>query len=306
MNRTSWVIGASGLLGQHVATAISDSGRQLVLADITWSDRPLARRQLADGITALLASGGEWEIVWCAGAGVVATPEADLAREVEQFTWFLEDLAAHDLTDGAFFLVSSAGGIWAGTGLPDNDERTEPRPLAAYGIAKLQMEDALAAAVADTGLRAWVGRATNLYGPGQRLDKGQGLVSTLCRAVLTGEPMTLRASLETRRDYLHITDCAALVVAGLDRVRAETGSGLVVKILCHGTSSSIQDVIDAVGSAAGEQPPTVLDDDRASAPGQVLESGFTSVVWPELNALASTSLEAGVASTLADLAERTR
>ena len=48
--------------------------------------------------------------------------------------------ARSDASRGAFFLASSAGGVYAGVGASPYDEFSPTKPLAAYGWAKLRAE----------------------------------------------------------------------------------------------------------------------------------------------------------------------
>ena len=63
-----------------------------------------------------------------------------------------------------------------------------------------------------------IGRIANLYGPGQNMAKAQGLISQICRAHLSGQPLSIYVSLDTLRDYLFAPDAAALIKGGLDRL----------------------------------------------------------------------------------------
>ena len=116
------------------------------------------------------------------------------------------------------FLASSAGGVYAGsTGAPFT-EHTPPAPISPYGLAKLRSEEVATAFAVRTGTALLVGRLANLYGPGQDLDKPQGLISQLCRAQLTRQPLSVYVSLDTRRDYLFVDDAAAMAVSALGAV----------------------------------------------------------------------------------------
>jgi hypothetical protein len=54
-----------------------------------------------------LAGGGPWDIAWCSGAGVVATPREVLVAELEQFRAFTADLTRVGAgSDVAAFLAS--------------------------------------------------------------------------------------------------------------------------------------------------------------------------------------------------------
>ena len=89
------------------------------------------------------------------------------------------------------------------------DERTEPRPLVAYGRAKLAMEEAVRRARAPPASASVLGRLANVYGPGQTLGKPQGLLSQLCLADATGRPLPVFVSMDTIRDYLYAGDAGA-------------------------------------------------------------------------------------------------
>ncbi len=111
---------------------------------------------------------------------------------------------------GAFFLSSSAGGIYAGSSNPPFNESTTPQPLSPYGEAKLAQEQILRMTF-DGYLPLVIGRFSNLVGPGQNLAKQQGLVSQMCRAAINRQALSVFVPMETLRDYLYVDDAAAMV-----------------------------------------------------------------------------------------------
>jgi UDP-glucose 4-epimerase len=306
----TWVVGAGGLLGQHVRAA---SQGWVPPAPIPWHDPAAANEALRHGISALLehADARSWNIAWCAGAGVVATSQEHLDEERLVFSRFLDDLAdrAGASTRGAVFLASSAGAVYAGSAQPPFTERSEPRPLAPYGHVKLAMEEHLRAYARATGTPVLVGRIANLYGPGQNLSKPQGLVSQLCLTHLTGRPLPIYVSLDTMRDYLYVRDCAAMVVAALGAVRspaaADSGDAAVTKILASGRSTTIGALIGESVRLFRRRPRVVLAS-SPSARGQVRDLRLRSTHWPELDVYARTPLAVGLAATAQDVARRLR
>ena len=106
----TWVVGAGGLLGQHVRAA---SQGWVPPVPVPWHDPAAANDALRQGVSALLehADARPWNIAWCAGAGVVATSQEHLDEERLVFSRFLDDLAdrAGASPRGAVFLASSAG-----------------------------------------------------------------------------------------------------------------------------------------------------------------------------------------------------
>ncbi len=246
-----------------------------------------AARECAD---AAERSAADWSLVWCAGAGVVATPAAHCEAEARLFAAFTRALPTLPAT---VFLASSAGGVFAGSsGAPFTESHPE-RPLAPYGHAKLAMEHA-ARAMAQRGSRIVLGRLANLYGPGQDLSKPQGLVSQLCLSRLTGKPLQIYVSSDTMRDYLYVGDAAATVVAVLHRIAERPDGEVVVKIIASGQSTTVSGLLSAATRAFRKRPPVVYGAVRAS--GQVLDLRLRSQVWTDLDQ-ARTPLVVGLRAT---------
>jgi UDP-glucose 4-epimerase len=165
------------------------------------------------------------------------------------------------------------------------------------------MEERARLSAEHGGLRLLLGRIANLYGPGQRLTKPQGLISQICLTHATGRPLPVYVSTDTMRDYIYAPDAAAVVVAGLQRLTAELPPGeVVIKILASGMPVT-------VGHLLGEAR-RVLHRPLRTIPlagpgvGQVLDLRFRSRVWTDLDAFASTPLPAGLAGTAADVLRR--
>jgi UDP-glucose 4-epimerase len=305
----TWVIGGSGLLGQHVQAA---AARPFRGPSVPWSDREATKSALRQGIQRLLraADGDTWDIAWCAGAGVVGSSREHFETERAVFASFLDDLA--DLAEpaagdrvGAVFFASSAGGVYAGSSGPPFTESSDPRARSAYGEAKLAMEAALADFAETAQTPCLVGRIGNLYGPGQNLDKAQGLVSQICRTHLTGQPLLLYVPLDTMRDYIFAPDCAAMIVAGLAGLREQVagqrdGGRVVTKIMASGRSTTIAGLLGESARLFRRRPRVVVGA-SAAATGQVHDLRLHSIRWPELDRLTRTPLPVGLAATATDV-----
>lgn len=294
------VVGSGGLLGRHVRSTLERSGASVRTTSVPWHDPVAARAALRSELAAFVDSSpdGRVNIAWCAGAGVVSTPADELETEVSLFRDVLDDLRAalHPTTTRlAFFFASSVGGVYAGSADPPFTELSEPRPLVAYGRAKLAMEEALTAFCAETGSVALLGRITNLYGPGQKLSKPQGLVSQLCLAQLRGTPLPVWVSFDTIRDYLYVGDCAEMIVDALDGLHEHVrgaGSNAVVKILATGTGATLSAVIGETNRVFRRR--SRLRIPGAGTPGQARDLRVRSVVWPELDKRTQTPFSVGV------------
>lgn len=302
----SWVVGAGGLVGRHVVAELAATGHEVMTTAVPWDDEAASVAALTEAVDrfALARRGRPWSLAWCAGAGVVATGEEPLAVEVRVFERLTAAVAASVVPgeDGVVFLASSAGGVYAGSAPAPFDERTEPRPLVAYGRAKLAMEHQLSALVTSTGLRGVLGRLSNVYGPGQTLGKPQGLLSQLCLADATGRPLPVFVSMDTIRDYLYAGDAARMVARTIALARDEPAGTVVTKVLASGRPVTVGYLVSEARRVFHRPLRTIPV--GGSATGQVLDLRLESRVWTEVDALAATPLAAGLSRTSADVRAR--
>ncbi|HYN67154.1 MAG TPA: NAD(P)-dependent oxidoreductase, partial [Ornithinibacter sp.] len=302
----AWVVGAGGLVGRHVAAELAATGHEVLTTSVPWADEQESVRALTAAVEgfARARAGRPWVLAWCAGAGVVATGEDALAAEVRVFERATAALAASVVPGegGVVFLASSAGGLYAGSTPAPFDERTAPRPLVAYGRAKLAMEASVEALASATGVRAVLGRLANVYGPGQTLGKPQGLLSQLCLADATGRPLPVFVSMDTIRDYLYAGDAARMIVRSIALARDEPAGTVVAKVLASGRPVTVGYLVSEARRVF-HRPLRTIPVGGASA-GQVLDLRLESRVWPEVDALAATPLAAGLSRTSADVRAR--
>jgi UDP-glucose 4-epimerase len=288
-----WLIGR-GLLGGALVKRTSDElhyrsvrwgSVDTALADLRASALDLAARAATDPI----------RIYWTAGAGVTSTAPAKLTEEVQVFRSFLE--LVREIFPGRpdLFLASSVGGVYAGNPAPPFDEDSLTRPLSPYGEAKLAMEDALREHVELSGGRGLIGRLSNLYGPGQDMSKGQGLISVMARTYIDRRAASIFVPLDTIRDYIYVDDAAAIVIAGMSRLATQPSGSVIVKIVASSTGTTIASLLGEFARVRKARPLIVLGGGNAA--GQASDLRVISRVWTDLDAEARTTLPAGIDST---------
>ncbi|MFD3515326.1 NAD-dependent epimerase/dehydratase family protein [Streptomyces sp. NPDC058657] len=107
-------------------------------------------------------------------------------------------------------------------GAPDKDvlDGTETdRPKGEYDRQKLRAEELLLAADAEGVLRAASLRLPTVFGYGPASTaRDKGVVSTMVRRALSGEPLTMWHDGTVRRDLLYVEDAARAFAAALDHV----------------------------------------------------------------------------------------
>ena len=306
----AWTVGAGGLLGSSVRAAleardgIAEFDAQTKLPWGSDGDLADALATLGPRFLREATAQGGWAVVWCAGATVVASPAGAVDRDVQAFTLFLGALGAALAANpaaaslpGHLVLASSAGGVWGGhTGAPIA-EATPVLALSDYGRGHLRREAALAAFVTGhPAVRAAVVRLSNLYGPGQRLDKPQGLVSHIARSLIHRRPVHIYVSLDTVRDYLLADDAGHGVVdvLGLLRRMPDPPPEPVVKILASETETSVGALL-AVFRRVTRQRVAVTAGLSPLGRLQPASLRFRSGVWTEAGARGRTPLAEGVA-----------
>jgi UDP-glucose 4-epimerase len=290
-----WIIG-QGLLGQAIGRARPDAPFGV---RIPWSQPDRAVEALADGLHTFVsaaATDNRLEIFWSAGRAVTSTARELVLREAQIFERFLDVLGGMHDSDRARLVVvlaSSVGGAYAGSSSPPFSEATPEAPASAYGEGKLLMEAALAEATAAGGWRSAVGRLTNIYGPGQDLTKGQGLISVLVRAHLTDTPATIYVPLDTLRDYIYEDDAARLMSAMASRAATMPAGTTTVKIVGSGRAVSVGALVGELQRLKRRRGTIVLGS-SAAAQGQALDLRVRSRVWRDLDGLVRTTLPEGL------------
>jgi UDP-glucose 4-epimerase len=243
MREQVWVVGRSGMLGSAIARAARDA-RHFDGQTVPWGDPERAVATLRADVARFrtwVDPALPWSVLWCAGAAVIGSDQAQYERETAVLTGFVGALA-EDLPpgDGAFFYASSAS-VHAGGPQAPFSESSPVAPTSRYAEAKVAQEQAVSAALGGH-LPHVVGRISTLYGPGQDLTKPQGIISRMCLQAATGGTIAVFVPLDTRRDYLYVDDAAAVVRRLVDAARRDGDTTTRVRIVARGAALSIAQV----------------------------------------------------------------
>tara|TARA_R110002072_G_scaffold205338_1_gene363256 strand:- start:1611 stop:2567 length:957 start_codon:yes stop_codon:yes gene_type:complete len=181
------------------------------------------------------SSARELSVVWSAGrAGFSATPaetEAELASYQAALDWAAA-LGERVGRPTSFHLLSSAGGLFEGSGLVTS--QSAPAPQRPYGELKLRQEQALG----ERSLLARIYRPTTVYGflhPRHR----QGLIQTLLLRAIRHQVTQIYGGLATLRDFVYSEDVGEFVAR---QVLSESPSPTDTFLLGSGKPSSIFEV----------------------------------------------------------------
>jgi len=298
----TWVIGSGGLIGSAInqrSTQKFDPG------PIPWLNDESAGAALERQLQAfaIQTRGNPWSIVWAAGAGTTVSAEDQFTREVDVFSRFVRGLRkAPPDGPGTFALISSAGGIHAGSPDPPFNEGTKPAPISPYGRAKLKQERITAEALTGT-LPTLICRVSNAYGPGQDLTKLQGLISRLALCTYRKEPLHLFVPTSTVRDYVFTSDIADAVHAWLKTAHKSLEATSRIVVIASGEGTSIARLVKIAGDVSHRRIPIAMGS-HPSARNQSLDSRFVPTPIPEFDRLPTTPLPVGVKAVFHDVIDR--
>lgn len=187
---------------------------------------------------------------------------ADPVFDVESNVLGTVRLLTHAVKSGLkqVIFVSSGGTVY---GVPTQvpiPETHPTDPVCSYGISKLAIEKYLGLFKQLHGLDYTVLRLANPYGERQRTHASQGAVAVFLGKVLRGEPVEIWGDGAVVRDYIHIADVVAALLAALK----PTGNEHVFNIGA-GRGHSLNEVLDAIEKVTGRTA------DRRYLPGRVFD-----------------------------------
>lgn len=314
------VTGGAGYVGSHVALALADAGRPVVILDnLSASARTAAdpratfiEGEVADGalVRRILADHRIDTVIHCAGsvnaAHSVAHPLAHYANNTEATRALAESLVAGGVRRLVF---SSSAAVYGAQDTILVDETVAPAPISPYGRSKWMAEQILTDAAAAHPLQVCLLRYFNAVGAdpagrsGPRGAGGGHLLMVAVEAATGGRAFVpvYGDDYPTRdgtgmRDYVHVSDLAQ---AHLVVLEAMARPGPAVRLLnCgYGTGHTVLEVLAAVERAGGAPVPRRILPRRAGDPAAVIAdaSALRALGWRPAHA----TLEAMVGDALA-------
>jgi UDP-glucose 4-epimerase len=244
MAKATLLIGGNGFIGQALARRLAERGETVTV---------LCRRRPPEDIDGVLWQPGDLEDVALLGellAGSKAVvhlattstpgrhphePAIEAQENLLPLLRLIECLNRHP--ELPLVYLSSGGAIYGNPHYLPVDEGHVLAPLSYHAAGKAAAEQFLGVH-GRQGHTVTVLRPANVYGPGQPLAAGFGIIRTLLEHLHRGTPLTLWGDGEAVRDYLHIDDMVDACIAVLDRPETGTfnvgsGSGLSLNALCQ-------------------------------------------------------------------------
>ncbi len=259
------VVGAGGFLGEAICrrlTNLGDEVSRVTGSGTTHGTTWVYREGLYEQLEPLLHDCSL--VVYAAGSVLprMHTPvNVAFERDCKPFNELLASLGQAK-SNATLLLLSTGGAVYG----PRNTsapcvESDETKPVSAYGLTRVYMEQSLQFHAATFGFRPVIFRLSNVYGPGQRPEGGSALVMRALSAVAGHGPLTLWGNGEQRKDFLYVDD----VLAAIEGVRRHPRSVHFADPrfnIATGTSHSVLDVLRIIERVTGHPVPV----ERTEAP----------------------------------------
>ena len=274
------VFGGLGFIGSHVCRALVNAGYSVRIFDRPNESHELIEdfereieivggdiSRLEDVANALAGATVLINLIHTTVPGSsMKDPAYDVTSNVANAARWLELLGESSVRKVIYF--SSGGTVY---GLPERIPITEDHPtnpLNSYGITKLAIEKYTAMHAQRFAIDYCIVRPSNVYGPGQRLHYGQGVIGIMLSRALRGEALEVWGEGTDQRDYLFIDDLVSAIVKLLEY----RGSSRVFNV-SSGAGHSVLDVIAALRKHLGALPEVVhLPPRHFDVPVNVLDS----------------------------------
>jgi CDP-glucose 4,6-dehydratase len=212
----TFVTGASGLLGRALVEALVARGEEVVVlvrdpAAAAAVDRRV--RVVVGDVTdhALLAEavrGADTVFHLAARATDGADPAAIYATNIAGTTAVLDAARSNDV---GRTVVASSAAVYGPSATAPYAEDMEPAPVDPYAISKAAADLAARAQFRAHGLPVATARLTNVYGAVDR--NASRLIPELISAALDGRAPVLRSDGTPQRDFVHLDDAVAALLA---------------------------------------------------------------------------------------------
>jgi UDP-glucose 4-epimerase len=249
--KTALVTGGAGFIGAAVVRALG--GYAVTIAGTSSISDPLTATRIAalePNIDLL---------VHCAGGSSVgaslADPSADYEKTVPPFMRLLEYVKTR-ARRARVVLLSSAAVYGNAVEIPTSETSTIA-PVSPYGVHKRMCEELCLSSACIDGVSSTILRLFSVYGAGLRKQ----LLWDACRKARAGD-VTFAGTGDEERDWLHVDDAAALIVAAAGQASPD----VPIYNGASGVGIRVRDVVEQICRELGADAPRFSGKTRAGDP----------------------------------------
>ncbi len=205
------ITGASGYVGQHLALAFAEAGRQVRglsrspcpsrLGAIEWTQGDITQAQVArQGVAGCTA------VIHLACLPLEASERDPLEAHRVNAGGTLQVLEAARRVGVERIVYVSTGQVYGGHSRLPNAETDLPHPDSAYAASKLCGEVGCQTYARVYGMSVQILRLFNVYGAAADGSFRPTVESIFLRRLRQGQPPQIRGNLESGRDFIHVRD----------------------------------------------------------------------------------------------------
>lgn len=258
------LIYGGGLIGGAAAKSLSEAGNRVTvvtkapslqnLEHVDWrfgdlsSDRP-------DELLAQCQA-----VVYAAGSLSPASVAPSIAQLLASQVIPVVELAeqAARLAVPNFVFISSGGTVYGQPDIIPTHEDVRTAPINAYGMIKVQTEQALMEVSRRSGMRVIILRVSNPYGPGQQGIRRLGFIAAAIETAFRNEPLTIWGDGLSTRDFVHLSDVAnAVTLAAFYQGESDIFN------IGAGSETSLLEICELVGQKIGKRLEIRHEDSRS-------------------------------------------
>ena len=247
------VTGGCGFVGSHLVDALLEDGKEKEVAILDsgdlkdyWRGRIKTIRgdirnpgdvgRAAKGASAIFHLAAQVRV-----PESIRNPRADLETNALGTLNVLEAARQND----ARVLYASTAAVYGNPEYIPVDEKHPKNPISPYGVSKLAGENYCRAYANSYGMKAFITRFSNVYGP----RNPKAVVYTFISAILRNRPITIDGTGGQKRDFIYVKDVAAGLLAAANADRARPGEAYN---LSTGRGTSINQLAEALKPALGD------------------------------------------------------
>jgi UDP-glucose 4-epimerase len=297
------VLGGCGFIGSHLCRAFVRLGYAVRIFDKLYAERTLLEDvassvEIFEGDISrpddvLTAIGDAHTIVHLVHTTVPGSsmkdPGYDVMSNVMASAQWLSRL--QETKARKIIYISSGGTVYGPPQSLPITEHHPTSPISSYGITKLAIEKYIAMYSSMYGIDYRILRPSNVYGEGQRLHIGQGIIGVLADRVIRGESLEIWGTGESLRDFLHVEDMVAAVVKLLNY----SGDYHIFNV-ASGVGYSVLDIVKTLSRQLDRTPQVVYKPARGfDVPANILAP---TLLKNETGWLPTVDLPSGVARVI--------
>ena len=167
---------------------------------------------------------------------------SDIEENIIPHVRFIQDCV--EMGVKRYIFLSSGGTVYGPTTQIPIPETHQTNPISSYGLSKHVVEKYLGLYCNTDSLECVILRMANVYGPGQVLRKGQGLIPALLERYKQGKPIDIYGDGSALRDYIYLEDA----IDALSLAIATPDARNEVLNIGSGKGRSVIDIVEAVES----------------------------------------------------------